>query len=161
MRMRIGFCVAALSFGLLTFFPAFAEDTSRHLQHQTREDLRAALADEAFTILEYTAFAEHARKEGKNKLAELFEEKVKDEKRHFDDFSQLYGLVREDWHNIAKAIVDEFALKTKTYAQMAERAEAIGDKEVAKTFHNTATWEGQHQADFQESISKALKEDTD
>ncbi len=118
------------------------------------------MADEAFTILEYTSFAEHARKEGKNKLAELFEQKVKDEKRHFNDFSQLYGLVREDWHNIAKAIVDEYVLKAKTYAQMAERAEAVGDKEAAKTFRDIATSEGQHQADFQDSVSKALKADS-
>ncbi len=160
MRMRTGFGVAVLGLGLLTFLPVFAEDTSQHLQRQTREDLRAAMADEAFTILEYTAFAEHARKEGKTKLAELFERKIKDEKRHFNDFSELYGLVREDWHNIAKAITDEYVLKAKTYAQMAERAEAVGDKEVAMTFRATATSEGQHQADFQDSVSNALKPDS-
>ncbi len=76
------------------------------------------------------------------------------------DFSQSYGLVGEDWDNIAKAIVDEYVLKTKTYAQMAQHAEAVGDKEVAQTFHDIATWEGQHQVEFQESISKALKADT-
>ena len=160
MHTRFGFAVAALGLGLLMFTPALAENTAQHPQRQTREDLRAAMADEAFTVLEYTAFAEHARKEGKTKLAELFEQKVKDEKRHFNDFSELYGLVREDWHNIAAAIVDEYVLKAKTYVQMAERAEAVGDKEVAKTFHDTAASENQHQADFQDSISKALKPDT-
>ncbi len=43
---------------------------------------------------------------------------------------------------------------------MAERAEAVGDKEAAKTFRDIATSEGQHQADFQDSVSKALKPDS-
>ncbi len=64
MQTRFGFAVAALGLGLLTFTPALAEKT-QHLQRQTKDDLRAAMADEAFTVLEYTAFAEHARKEGK------------------------------------------------------------------------------------------------
>ncbi len=159
MPIRIGFAGAILGLGLLAFVPGFAEDMTQPLQRQTKEDLRAALADEAFTVQEYAAFAEHARKEGKTKLAELFEQKIKDEQRHFDDFSKLYGLVREDWDNIAKAIVDEYALKVKTYAQMAERAEAVGDKEVAKALRLVASSEGQHQADFQHSVSKALKPD--
>jgi len=82
---------------------------SKQLQRQTKDELRAA--DEAFTVLEYTAFAEHARKEGKGALADIFDQKVKEEKQHFDGFARLYGLVREDWHNIAKAIVDEYALE--------------------------------------------------
>ena len=68
--------------------------------------------------------------------------------------------MREDWHNIAKAIVDEYILKAQTYPKMAERAEAVGDKETAKTFRDVATLEGQHQADFQDSVSKALKPDS-
>jgi rubrerythrin len=160
MPIRIRFGVAVFGLGLLAFIPAFAEVATQHIQRQTREDLRAALADEAFTVSEYTAFAEHARSQGKTKLAELFEEKVNDEKKHFKDLSELYGLVREDWDNVAKAIVDEYALKVKTYAQMAERAEALGDKEVAKTFRVIAVSEGQHQADFKDSISKALKPDS-
>ena len=84
---------------------------TRHLQRQTK--------DEAFTVLEYAAFAEHARKEGRVELAEIFDQKVKDEEQHFRDLTRLYGLVREDWHNIAKAIVDEYVLRAKTYFQMA------------------------------------------
>ena len=130
---------------------------SKQLQRQTKDELRAA--DEAFTVLEYTAFAEHARKEGKGALADIFDQKVKEEKQHFDGFAQLYGLVREDWHNIAKAIVDEYALKAKTYSQMAEHAEAVGDHEAAKSFRDTATAEGRHQIEFRDSLSKALKPD--
>ena len=46
------------------------------------------MADEAFTVLEYTAFAEHARKEGKGALADIFDQKVKEEKQHFDGFAR-------------------------------------------------------------------------
>ncbi len=99
MQRRFGLAVC-----LLTFTPSFAEEMTQHLQRQTKNELRTAMADEAFTVLEYTAFAEHARKEGKIALADIFDQKVKDEKQHFDDFARLYGLA--DWHNIAKAIVD-------------------------------------------------------
>ena len=159
MQRRVGFAVAALGLGLLTFSPCFAEEMSQQLQRQTKDELRAAMADEAFTVLEYTAFAEHARKEGKGALADIFDQKVKEEKQHFDGFAQPYGLVREDWHNIAKAIVDEYALKAKTYSQMAEHAEAVGDHEAAKSFRDTATAEGRHQIEFRDSLSKALKPD--
>lgn len=159
MQRRFGFAVAALGLGLLTFAPSVAEEVTHPPQRQTKDELRAAMADEAFTVLEYTAFAEHARKEGKAELADIFDQKVKDEKQHFDDFARLYGLVREDWHNIAKAIVDEYVLKAKTYSQMAEHAEAVGDHEAAKSFRDTATAEGRHQIEFQDSVSKALKPD--
>ena len=86
MQRRIGFAVAALGLGLLTFSPSFAEEMRQQLQRQTKDELRAA--DEAFTVLEYTAFAEHARKEGKGALADIFDQKVKEEKQHFDGFAR-------------------------------------------------------------------------
>ena len=88
MQRRIGFAVAALGLGLLTFSPSFAEEMRQQLQRQTKDELRAAMADEAFTVLEYTAFAEHARKEGKGALADIFDQKVKEEKQHFDGFAR-------------------------------------------------------------------------
>jgi rubrerythrin len=44
----------------------------------------------------------------------------------------------EDWHNLANAIVGEYAGVSGTYARMAERAEAAGDNEVANSFREIA-----------------------
>ena len=67
--------------------------------------------------------------------------------------------VREDWHNIANAIVGEYAEFNQTYTQMAERAEAAGDKEVAKSFREIAAEEAKHHQDFKAAVSKSLKPD--
>ncbi len=74
--------------------------------------------------------------------------------------ARLYGLVREDWHNIAEAIVDEYVLKAKTYFQMANVPKPLATRRWQRAFHHTADSENQHQAEFRDSISKALKPDT-
>ena len=141
---------------LLTFNLAVAEEK---IQPQTRQDLKAAMQNEALTVLKYTAFAQRARKEGKIALAEILEQTAKSEQRHFTEAARMYGLVREDWHNLANAIVGEYAEFSQTYTQMAERAEAAGDKDVAKTFREIAAEEAKHHQDFQAAVSKSLKPD--
>ena len=141
---------------LLTFNLAVAEEKS---QPQTRQDLKAAMQNEALAVLKYTAFAQRARKEGKIALAEILEQTAKSEQRHFSEAARMYGLVREDWHNLANAIVSEYAEFSHTYIQMAERAEAADDKDVAKTFREIAAEEAKHHQDFQAAVSKSLKPD--
>ena len=140
---------------LLTLNSAFAEG----IQLQTRQDLKAAMQNEALAVLKYTAFAQHARKEGKIALSDILEETAKSEQRHFSEAARMYGLVREDWHNLANAIVSEYVEFKQTYTQMAERAEAAGDGEVAKSFREIAAEETKHHQEFRAAISKSLKLD--
>lgn len=155
-RIRITFFAAVAGVALLTFNSAFAEEK---LQPQTLQDLKTAMQDEALTTLKYEAFAQHARKEGKVALAELLEQTVKDEHRHFMEAARMSGLLREDWHNLANAIVGEYDDFSKMYAQMAERAEAAGDKEVARNFRQIAAEEAKHHQEFKSAVSKSLKPD--
>jgi rubrerythrin len=141
---------------LLTFSSAAAEET---IQPQTRQDLKVAMQNEALTVLKYTAFAQHARKEGKIALAEILEQTAKSEQHHFSEAARMYGLVREDWHNLANAIVGEYADFRQMYTQMADRAEAAGDNDVAKSFREIAAEEAKHHQDFQAAVSKSLKPD--
>jgi rubrerythrin len=141
---------------LLSVNSGFAEEG---IQPQTRQDLKAAMQNEALATMKYTAFAQHARKEGKIALAEILERTAKSEQRHFGEAARMYGLVREDWHNLANAIVGEYAEFNQTYTQMAERAEAAGDKDVAKTFREIAAEEAKHHQDFKAAVSKSLKPD--
>jgi rubrerythrin len=155
-RIRIAFFVAAIGTALLALNAAFAAEG---VQPQTQQDLKTAMQGEALTFMKYTAFAQQARKQGKIALAEVLEQTAKAEHRHFMEAARLAGLVREDWHNLANAIVSEYAEFHQTYAQMAERAEAAGDKEVAKSFRAIAAEEEKHHREFQAAISKSLKSD--
>ncbi len=146
----------ATGVALLTLNAAFAEEK---IQPQTRQDLKTAMQNEALTVLKYTAYAQHAREEGKAALAKLLEQTAKVEQRHFMEAARLYGLAREDWHNLAEAIVGEYADFSQTYTQMAERAEAAGGKEVAKSFRESAAEEEKHHRDFKAALSKSLKPD--
>ena len=66
--------------------------------------------------------------------------------------------MRDDWHNLANAIVSEYAEFSQTYTQMAERAEAAGEGR-GKTFREIAAEEAKHHQDFQAAVSKSLKPD--
>src|SRR6516162_3540590 len=155
-RISTALIVAMAGVALLSFNSAVA---AKKIQPQTRQDLKAAMQNEALTVLKYTAFAQRALKEGKIALAEILEQTAKSEQRHFSEAARMYGLVREDWHNLANAIVSEYAEFSQTYTQMAERAEAAGDKDVAKTFREIAAEEAKHHQDFQAAVSKSLKPD--
>ncbi len=155
-RTPILFLLAATAVGLLTINSATADEA---LRPQTREDLKTAMQGEAFAVLKYTAFAQHARKEGKIALAEILEQTAAAEQRHFTEMARMYGLVREDGHNLANAIGSEYVESRKTYAQMAERAEAAGDKEAAGSFRQIAAQEAQHHQTFKAAVAKSLRPD--
>jgi rubrerythrin len=155
-RIRMAFFVAAAGFAVLPLNSAVADE---EVQPQTRQDLVAVMQNEALATLKYTAFAQHARKEGKTALAELLEQTAEAEHGHFLEAARMYRLVREDWLNLSDAIVSEYADFSKTYVRMAERAEAAGDKEVARTFREMAGEEVKHHQDFKAAVSKSLKAD--
>ncbi len=155
-RIRMAFFVAAAGFAVLPLDFAVADE---EVQPQTRQDLVVVMQNEALATVKYTVFAEHARKEGKTALAELLEQTAKAEHRHFMEAARMYGLVRQDWLNLSDAIVGEYADFSKTYVAMAERAEAAGDKEVARTFREMAAEEVKHHQDFMAAVPKSLKAD--
>ena len=155
-RIRMAFLVAAAGYAVLSPSSAVADEA---VQPQTRQDLVAVMQNEALATVKYTAFAQHARNEGKTALAELLEQTAKAEQRHFMEAARMYGLVREDWLNLSDAIVGEYADFSKTYVGMAERAEAAGDKQVARTFREMAAEEVKHHEDFKAAVSKSLKAD--
>lgn len=155
-RIPIVSFLAATGIALLTLNSALGDEA---LQPQTQQDLKVLMQNEALAVLKYTAFAQHARNEGKTALAEILEKTAKSEQRHFMEAARMYGLVREDWHNLSNAIVGEYSEFSKTYAQMAERAEAAGDKEAAGSFREIAAQEAQHHQDFKAAVAKSLKPD--
>jgi rubrerythrin len=140
---------------LLSLGAALADE----IKPETRRDLQVALQKEAYSVLKYRAFAENARKNGKVTLAALLEETAKFEEQHFFAEAKMYGLVGEDWNNLANAIVSEYNDYTDNYVKLAERAEENGDKQIATMYREIAADEEKHHKNFKAAISKALKPD--
>lgn len=154
-RIRTAIRFATASAILLSLGAALADE----IKPQTRRDLEVAMQKEAYSILKYRAFAESARKNGKLTLAGLLEETAKFEEQHFFAEAKMYGLVSEDWNNLANAIVSEYNDYTDNYVKLAERAEANGDKEIAAKYREIAADEEKHHNNFKAAVSKSLKPD--
>ncbi len=154
-RIRTALLSAIASATLLSLGAVLADE----MKPQTRRDMEVALQKEAYSILKYRAFAEHARKSGKLALAGLLEETAKFEEQHFLAEAEMYGLVSEDWNNLANAIVSEYNDYTDNYVKLAERAEANGDKQIAAKYREIAADEAKHHKNFTAAVSNALKPD--
>ena len=75
--------------------------TQRTLDQKTLDNLSTAMHGEAFAYVKYSLYAEHARKSGNQKLADLFDETAKTERfEHFAEEAQLAGLVGSDADNL-------------------------------------------------------------
>ena len=153
---RIACGIAAVVIALVSFDSATADEG---LQPQTRQDLKSAMENEAFTSWKYTLFAEHARKEGKFVLAEILETTAGMEHGHFMEWARRSELVSEDWNNLANAIVGEYADDMAMYARLADRAEAAGDKEMAQRFREVRAEEEKHRDKFMKAQSTSFKPD--
>jgi rubrerythrin len=125
------------------------------LSSSTRQDLLAAMKNEAFSYLKYTMFAEQARKNGNPTLAGILEHTAQDEyEKHFKEHAKLYGLVKSDHENLVNAMSAEFVESTQMYQDMAKRAEAAGDASAAKHFTDLARDEIDHRDAFKGVISR-------
>lgn len=84
-------------------------------------------------------FAEQARKNGNETLGGILEHTAEDEyEKHFKEHSKLYGLLKSDHENLVNAMSAEFVESTQMYQDMAKRAEAAGDADVARHFSDLA-----------------------
>jgi rubrerythrin len=128
---------------------------AENISVSTKQDLLAAMKDEAFSHLRYKLFAEQARKNGNAALADLFEKVAAAEfEKHFKEQAQIFGVVKSDKENLSSAISDEYLETVKMYADMAKRAEAAGDSAIAQHFAAAATDEGEHHKAFKSILSK-------
>jgi rubrerythrin len=124
-----------------------------------REALKTAMLSEALASAKYKLFAEHARKAGKNELADLMAKTANQEYGHFLRWAALYHLVGTDVQNIRTAAHDEIDEDVKLYARLASEAEARGDKALAENFNAIKTQEERHQKEFDNEVAKAINSD--
>lgn len=131
------------------------------LQKTTSEDLSTAMHGEAFAYAKYMLYAEHARKNGNQELAKLFEDAARTERlEHFAEESRLAGIVDSDVENLKDAIKGESYEATTMYREFAEKAAASGDKNAAERFQEIRLDEARHRDAFQAVLRSLDKPST-
>jgi rubrerythrin len=75
---------------------------------ESRQDLLAAMKDEAFDYMKYTLYAEQAHKNGNTGAAAAFERiAVVERDKHFKVHAAYFGLVRSDAENLKDVVYSE------------------------------------------------------
>jgi rubrerythrin len=124
------------------------------MKTQTNENLLTAMHGEAFAYAKYRLFAEHARQQGRNELAELFEATARTELyEHFSEEAQLLGLVGDDAANLQNALGGETYEVDSMYRTFAEQAQAAGDLAAAERFAEVRQDEARHRDAFRTALT--------
>lgn len=122
---------------------------------QTKANLLTALHGEAFAYAKYMLYAEHARQQGRNDLADLFEATARTELfEHFAEEAELAGLVGDDAANLREAIGGEAYEVDTMYRTFAEQAQAAGDNAAASRFTEVRDDETRHRDAFTEALNR-------
>lgn len=131
---------------------------------KTAENLRKALAGESIARNKYTYFAQAARANGHNDVADAFEQMAKNEMMHAKFwFEQLYGKPEDTAKCIAQAAQGEYGEWHDMYPDFARQAREEGFEELAVMFEKVADIERTHENRFltllakQDTVSAAAK----
>lgn len=112
---------------------------------RTRLNIEAALAGEALAALRYQLFADQARREGCERVAELFEAAgLEERKEHFRELATLVGLIGPTRDNLRTAIAGEVTEHRNLYPRFAAQAHQDGDNEIAERFQELGADEHRH-----------------
>lgn len=115
---------------------------------ETEANLRRAFVGEAQSRSKYDLFAEAAREEGRLQMAALFEETAQNELAHARMWLRALKGLGSTAENLAASAVDENALWTHVYTDMARTARAEGFPELAARFEGVAQAERAHEVRF-------------
>ncbi|MET9067417.1 ferritin family protein [Streptosporangium sandarakinum] len=127
---------------------------SPQVSSRTLEDLRTAMRGEALAHARYGLYAEHARANGRPRLAMLFEHAAQVElTEHFAEEARLAGLVRSTAANLCESAAGETREGTDTYPGYARRAAAAGDRAAAERFSEIARDKLRHAEEFKDALS--------
>lgn len=126
---------------------------------KTEQNLMEAFAGESQARNKYTYYASQAKKDGYEKIAEVFSETADNEKEHAKLwFKYLHGgSVPSTTENLVDAAAGEHGEWTEMYKRMAEEAKAEGFSEIAAKFMGVANIEKRHEERYQ-ALSKLIEE---
>lgn len=125
---------------------------------KTEQNLKNAFAGESQARNKYTYFADKAREEGLDQIADIFIETANNEKEHARLWFKALngGEIATTSENLAAAAAGENYEWTEMYADMAKTAKEEGFDRIAFLFEQVAKIEARHEARFTQ-----LKENVD
>lgn len=117
---------------------------------KTQANLMAAFAGESQARNKYTFYANKARKDGFNQIADLFMETADNEKAHAEIWFKLLngGEWKDTSVNLKDAAAGENYEWTDMYAKFAEEAREEGFDHIAFLFDEVAKIEKEHEQRF-------------
>ncbi|MEO7332532.1 MAG: ferritin family protein [Gemmatimonadales bacterium] len=111
----------------------------------TRRHLEDALCGEAMAALRYALFADRAREDGFDDIAELFREIGDEERReHYREIAELLDLVGTTPQNLESSLAGEVTEHRRLYPQYAGEARQAGDEAIAEQFIELGEDEHRH-----------------
>lgn len=122
---------------------------------KTQANLISAFAGEAQSHIKYIFFANKARQDGYNEIAEIFEETAKNEQAHARLwFKYLHSNeIPPTSANLGESIDGEHFENSNMYPKYAEEARNEGFTEIARLFDLVGEIETQHEARFKKLLN--------
>ena len=120
------------------------------LEHtKTAENLQKALAGESMARNKYTYFAQAARDNGDDEIAEAFEQMAKNEMMHARFwFELLYGKPTDTKECLTQAAMGEYSEWHDMYPNFAAQAREEGLEDIAVMFEKVSAIEQNHESRF-------------
>ncbi len=120
---------------------------------RTEANLMSAFAGETQARGKYTYFAQAARNEGFQQIAEIFEETAENEKAHAFIWFKYLGGLTNTVGNLQNAASGEHFEWTDMYKKFAEEAEEEGFTEIAEKFRQVGKVEEWHEKRFMQLLN--------
>lgn len=120
---------------------------------KTEQNLQTAFAGESQARNKYTYFANVARKEGMNQIAEIFEETARNEQEHARLWFEALGGIGNTDANLKVAAEGENYEWTTMYKEFAETAREEGFTKIAFQMDKVAEIEKQHEERYLKLLS--------
>lgn len=128
---------------------------------KTEKNLHEAFLGESGARNKYDYFASQAKKDGFEKIAEIFAETASNEKEHAKMWYKFLigGKIKDTYSNLLTAAAGEKEEYTNMYKRMAEEARAEGFEEIAIKFDRVASVEAEHEKRYL-ALAEAVKNGT-
>ncbi len=128
--------------------PAVTENSSKYSGTETEKNLKAAFAGESEARNKYAFFANVAKKDGYEQLADIFRKTADNEREHAEMWFKELGGISTTADNLKAAAEGEHYEWTDMYEGFAVTAEKEGFPELARKFHMVADIEKRHEERF-------------
>ncbi len=120
---------------------------------ETYKNIKDSFLNEAKAIISYIIYADIAKEEGKENVAELFEKMAQNEIKHAKTwFKYIYDTNKTTAENLVIAADTENSEWKTSYPEAAKKAQEEGFSEIASMFERIASIECDHERRFVEML---------